>query len=98
MEGRHKSGRSVSGECDENIIWNYQTSKNEKWAVNILYADTTDLSLIWFLKIIEIHFEKLFGTLLIHVKLNGTVKQKTLKSTGECTESSSINIGTGLKI
>ena len=43
-------------------------------------------------------FEKLFGTLLIHVKLNGTVKQKTLKSTGEYIVSSNTNIGTGLKI
>ena len=82
----------------KHIVGNYQTNKNEKWAVNYLYEDVKYLSLIRFLKIIEIHFEKLFGTLLIHVKLNGTVKQKTLKSTGEYIVSSNTNIGTGLKI
>ena len=87
----------MSGVCDENTL--YEIIKQLKMR-NELFLITMKMhkNLIRFLKIIEIHFEKLFGTLLIHVKLNGTVKQKTLKSTGEYIVSSNTNIGTGLKI
>ena len=58
-KGVNKSGKSVSDACDENIVGNYQTNKNEKWAVNYFHEDAKVLSLIFFLKFIEIHFQNI---------------------------------------